>query len=145
MSATPKHLKSSDGRGAHLLHRLVRRVVAMLLGEHNATNLYGEDKTTEQFEAAAKRIGASVVALDLPAGNYLHLFRMVYPLPNSKEEEGQRKENQVALGNGLGLDGDGGDETSAANGGECVPPFIDLKPGERITHVMVWPNDRAQR
>jgi hypothetical protein len=119
------------------VQRLVRRLVSMLLGERNAANLYGEDNTAEQFENAAKQIGATVIASDLETGVDPLLHRVIDPLSYAKKEQGKKKQNQVTLRDGLGFDGNDSHRASAANDCEGVPPVIYLQPGERITHIMV--------
>jgi hypothetical protein len=124
-------------RGARSLRRMVRRLAGILLGERNAINLYGEDDTAKQFEAQAKRIGATVVACDFESGHDPLLEWVVYPLADSKNEKGNGQQNEVALRNGLRLNRNGSNEASSTSDSESVPPVIYLKPGERITHVMV--------
>ena len=82
------------------------------------------------------------MALDPAPGYQRYPDGVIDPLSYSEKEQGEEKQNQVALRNGLRLDGKARDHTSAANDCEGVPPVIYLQPGERITHVMAkWPND----
>lgn len=117
----------------------LRPLCAWLLGEGNSANLYKENRCAEEFEAEAKRIGATVVALEEPAANYLGCFRVVDPLTYPKQKKGAEKQQEIALRDGLRFDRDGSDHATTANDGKGVPPELNLQPGERITHVMVMP------
>ena len=137
MSTTPRHPIFTDGRGAHSLHLLVRRVVAMLLGERNAINLYGEDHTADDFEAEAKRLGATVVACNFSGGHERYLDGVIDPLSHSEEKQGEEKHQGIPWPDDVVFCREGYHHAECPDNGKCVPPVIYLKPGERITHMMM--------
>ena len=114
-----------------------RWIVVMLLGERNAANLYGENNAAEQFKQKADRCGATVVAIGDKAGYQPLLARVVYPLADSEQKEGEEKQKCVSLWDEFNISGNASDHSAGTDAGKCVPPTIDLQPGERISHAMI--------
>ena len=119
--------------------RNLRRVVRFLLGEQNAKNLYGEDDSAEKFKAIADAVGGTVMSFELylNSGQDSCLEWVIDPLAYSKEENAHEQKENVALWEKVKLDGNAGDHSAPSNNRDCVPPLIEFKRGERITHVIV--------
>lgn len=113
------------------MKRLLRRIIGALLGEPNAIKLYGEKDEARDFEQYAKETGLAVVAHDLATGNESFLVWVVNPSPHAKKEHPQEHQSEILL-SGC----DAGNHSASPDKGECVPPILKLKPGEKIIHIL---------
>ena len=128
------------------LQRIVRRLVFMLLGKQNFENLYHKNHTAKQFEAYAKKHGLTMIPLGSITDPTIVIISaldgMVYPLANAKQEHAEENQKRISLWYKIKSYCKTGNHAHNASNGECLPPMFYLKPGERITHVMVKsPND----
>jgi hypothetical protein len=134
-SATAEPRSEGDAPGSGWLHRLVRHLCRILLGEQNTKRLYGDDNAAEQLEAYARERGMTVVSCKDDAWHEAILNWVIDLLAYAEQEEAEEKEERVTLQGAIGTNSQRAYHTSTTENGESVPPVLKLKPGERVTHI----------
>ena len=139
--ANPKLSRQICGRNRRCVQRLVRRLVFMLFGYYNFVNLYHKNHTAKQFEAYAKKRGMTVIPLGGVCAEMIldntALNWMIDPLSDSKQEHTEKTKKGGSLWNEIELHGKTRNHAARTCDGESVPPMLQLKPGDRITHILI--------
>ncbi len=119
------------------LRKHIRTLAGILIGEEQTRKLYGEDDAAERFQREAKRRGAVIVVCDLHAPVEGYLSGTIDPLTEPEEEHAEEEQKRGAVVETAVLgSGNCGGHPDDSRGHEAVPPFIRLKPGCEVTHMM---------
>ena len=129
----------------HCFNGIVSYIIFLVLGPHNAKNPFGENNNGGNLQRETGEISFSGVGCECAHGVKSHLNRMVNPLTDSEQEQGEEQKDEIALGYGRGCECNGRNRACSTDNSEGVPPVIYLKPGERITHFYLPNVDQQPR